>query len=840
MNVYRGTSFLSMTITLALTSLLNNSHAEAADYFNPHAIELDGPLQEAVDLNRFANSGGQVPGTYRVEIYVNGNRIETREVTFVAQGDKLQPQLTVAELKKIGVRLNAYSALKDLPPSTVITDLGSYIPDATSVLLFDKQRLNLSIPQAALNTEANDYVDPALWSQGLPALMLNYGYSGSNTWSDRHAGSSRSSFLNLRSGLNLGAWRLRNYSTYSDDGHSPKQWSSINTYAQRDIQSLKSQFTLGESYTPSEVFDSFQFKGVQLASDENMLPESQRGFAPVIRGIAESNAQVTVRQNGYIIYQAYVAPGAFAISDLYPTSSSGDLEVTIKEANGNERRFIQPFSAVPNMVREGQMKYSLTAGRFSSQLEGASTPAFAQSSLTYGLPLSTTVYGGLLGSENYNSVALGVSHGFGDLGSLSFDITQARTELSDSSNHKGDSYRVQYAKDIIQTGTSFTLAGYRYATEGFYDFQEANEVNADHINTQRTGYNKRRKTQLSVNQSLAGYGSFYISGYQQDYWGQTGHERSLNTGYNISRGGINYNLNYSYTESVGSNRNDQQMSFSIQVPFDKVLPNSWATYSYANSKRGDTSQQIGLSGTALADNNLSYNVQQSHSENYGSSGNMATNYKGTYGEASAGYSSGNGTEQINYGAEGAVLLHPYGVTFSQPLGDSAALVRAPGAKHVKVENSTGVYTDWRGYAVVPYVSAYRKNRIALDTQSLGDNVDLESTTQTVIPTQGAVVLANFVTHVGSRVMMNLSYKGKSVPFGATATIVEADPQAVSNNSIVGGYGEVYLSGVPDRGRLNVQWGNAVGQQCIVDFVLPSKASVEDAVWQVLTMKAECR
>ncbi|MEA7581073.1 fimbria/pilus outer membrane usher protein, partial [Salmonella enterica subsp. enterica serovar Anatum] len=43
---------------------------------------------------------------------------------------------------------------------------------------------------------------------------------------------------------------------------------------------------------------------------------------------------MTIRQNGYVIYQSYVSPGAFAITDLNPTSSSGDLEVTVDEKDG--------------------------------------------------------------------------------------------------------------------------------------------------------------------------------------------------------------------------------------------------------------------------------------------------------------------------------------------------------------------------------------------------------------------------------------------------------------------------------------------------------------------------
>lgn len=94
-----------------------------------------------------------------------------------------------------------------------------------------------------------------------------------------------------------------------------------------------------------------QYQGVNLASDENMLPFSQRGFAPTIRGIANSNAEVSVRQNGYLIYQANVAPGAFEINDISSTSNSGDMEVTIKEADGSERHFTQPYSSVAVMLR---------------------------------------------------------------------------------------------------------------------------------------------------------------------------------------------------------------------------------------------------------------------------------------------------------------------------------------------------------------------------------------------------------------------------------------------------------------------------------------------------------
>lgn len=76
------------------------------------------------------------------------------------------------------------------------------------------------------------------------------------------------------------------------DGSGGDKWDNVYTYIQRSIIPLKSQLTLRDSTSPSDIFDSVPFRGAQLASDDEMLPQSQRGYAPVVRGIARTNAQV--------------------------------------------------------------------------------------------------------------------------------------------------------------------------------------------------------------------------------------------------------------------------------------------------------------------------------------------------------------------------------------------------------------------------------------------------------------------------------------------------------------------------------------------------------------------
>lgn len=807
-------------------------HAEARETFNTHALELDSPGQAVVDLSAFSEADGQLPGTYRVTVYVNGEQQgEAQDIAFVAGSDKkLTAQLTSAMLKAWGVNTAAFPALAALPADKPLEDIDRYIPMASSELRFSKLQLNLSIPQAAMSTTARGWVDPSEWDEGVPAALLNYNLSGSNTWRDGENGSDDNYYANLQSGLNLGAWRLRNYSTWNYDEDNGSHWDSVNTYLQRDIQRLQGQLTLGDSYTPSDIFDSVQFRGAQLASDDNMLPDSLRGFAPIIRGIAQSNAQVTIKQNGYTIYQSYVAPGAFAISDLYPTSGSGDLEVTIKEADGSERTFIQPFSAVPIMQREGRLKYALTAGKYRSGNSDSDEPEFGQITAIYGLSHAITIYGGTLYSEDYQSGAAGLGFGLGELGSVSADITAAHTTLNNDETHDGQSYRVQYSKDFQATDTSFTLAAYRYSTEGFYTFQEANDLRSDSDDGWRLTYNKRQKLQLDLTQSIGSYGSFFVSGYQQDYWHEDGYERTLSTGWNGNINGISYSVSYSYSDYPDSTQPaDQQLAFSIQVPLSRFMPNAWASYSVNTAKHGDTRQQVGLNGTALADNNLSYSLQQSYTNHgVGGSGNINADYKGGQGEITGGYNYDDDTQQVNYGLKGAIVVHPHGITLSQPLGDSLAIVKAPGADDAKVQNNTGVYTDWRGYAVVPYVNAYRKNRIALDTSTLGDGVDIDTAVQTVTPTQGAVVMADFNTRVGRRVLMTLLYRGLPVPFGAQAKMKEG------GSGIVGDDGQVYLTGVPDEGDITVNWNGK--QQCVAHYRLPENA----ANAPVTETEQECR
>ncbi len=51
-----------------------------------------------------------------------------------------------------------------------------------------------------------------------------------------------------------------------------------------------------------------------------------------------------------------------------------------------------------------------------------------------------------------------------------------------------------------------------------------------------------------------------------------------------------------------------------------------------------------------------------------------------------------------------------------------------------------------------YATVYRYNRIALDTNTMGNSIDVEKNISSVVPTQGALVRANFDTRIGVRAL----------------------------------------------------------------------------------------
>lgn len=851
---------LSIPLSFLLISLPLSAQTEL--YFNPRFL-ADDPAAVA-DLSRFENGQEVAPGTYRVDIYLNGGFMSTRDVTFKAEKDsaEIYPCLTRSQLMRFGIK-PTYAANKSQDMADACPPLTKLISGSTVNFNVGQQRLYLTVPQIYMDNQARGYISPDMWDNGINAGLLNYSLTGSNVHNKTGGGNNSYAFLNLKSGVNFDVWRLRDNSTWSYSSGSAKgrknKWQHVNAWLERDITKLQSRLILGDGYTNGDVFDSVNFRGVQLATDDNMLPDSQKGFAPNIRGIARSTAQVSVKQNGYEIYQTTVPAGPFTINDLYAAGNGGDLLVTIKEADGSSRMFTVPWSSVPGLLREGHTRFALTSGEYRSGSDQQDNVRFVQGTLLHGLPSGWTLYGGTQLGSRYRAFSVGVGKNMGLLGAMSLDMTQANARLPDGSMRQGQSMRFLYNKSLNETGTNIQLMGYRYSTRGFYTLADTaySRMSGYNVETEdgtvhvkpafidyyNLAYNKRGRFQVSVTQQIGGSSTLYLTGSRQTYWGKNRADEQLQAGINSAVDDINWTLSYSLTKNAWASDRDHMLAVNVNIPFSHWLrsdsQSAWrqasASYSMTHDLNGRMTNLAGLYGTALEDNNLSYNVQTGYEGggqgSSSGSGNASLNYRGGYGNANVGYSRSENISQLYYGMSGGVLAHADGITLSQPLNDTVVLVKAPGAKNARVENQTGVRTDWRGYAVMPYATEYRENRIALDTNTLADNVDLDDAVVSIVPTHGAIVRAEFNARVGVKLLLNLSFRGKPVPFGAIATLAGSQ-----NGSIVADNGQVYLSGMPLAGRIQVKWGEGADAQCTADYMLP-----QESQGRVLNqLSAECR
>ncbi|MBC3252322.1 fimbrial biogenesis outer membrane usher protein [Serratia fonticola] len=813
---------------------------QAKDYFNP--AFLDDGSGQAVDLSAYETAGGVAEGSYLVDIWMNGKQASTRQVRFskVADGSVI-PELTPTMLKGMGVAVDKIETLKKLPVDKPVGDVKAVIPGATVEFSMAKLRLDLTVPQVDMLEQADGTVDPSLWDEGVPAMMFSYMMSGSRTTMDGQYGmddsTSDSLFGTVNGGVNLGAWRLRSTMTasqYKNRGNGNDTTTSTtdfsNTYLQRDIQRLRASLRAGESSTGGTVFDSVPFRGVQLTSDDSMEPSSKRGFAPVVTGIASTTARVSVRQNGSLIYETTVPPGPFRLTDLY-NAGSGELQVTVTEADGTQHVSTQNISTLSVMKRPGAVEYEVTAGRYSGNngtFVGSHDPLFALATATVGLPWNMTAYGGLLAAQKYQSLAMGLAVSLGVIGAVSLDSTLAHanveTEGEPDETKNGAAFRAQYAKTVDETGTTVNVAAWRYATRDFMTFQDAVTNGYSLQDGQAPWLAERRRSswQANLSQSLGSIGSVFLRASRDDYWNSDRVVNTVGAGFSSSIKGVSYSLNYNEDHTRATDDSwpvNRQASLNLSVPFSLFDPkwesvrNMNANYSITNDNHGRTSQQAGLSGS-LVDNKLSWSASQGHdNQGGGTNGNLSTNWSGSRGSVGVGYGYGPNTKTYNASANGGLVVHQHGVTFTNMLGDAMALVEAPGAGGLKVGSTT---TDSRGYAVVPYLQTYQRNQLMPDTTTLPDGVEMQDTSATVYPTRGALVVAKLRTRVGRQAMLTLNFGGQPVPFGALAALPEED---VDNASIVGDGGMLYLTGAPQKGTLQVKWGNGPDQQCKVNYDL---------------------
>ncbi|UMX88073.1 fimbrial biogenesis outer membrane usher protein [Klebsiella pneumoniae] len=792
------------TVTVVSLSILLGGqsallHAQAT--FNMDLLEKNDHLP-AVDLQRFNQQAGQPPGAYPVSWQVNGVTLDARKTVTFRQNDRgqLTPCLKPEDLLQAGVNP---AVLSQAPSATSRScpELNALLPGSTVNFDFAHQRLVMTIPQALMTHRARDNVPSALWDEGISAFQSNYRYSGASQRT-REGSTERDNYLMLKSGVNLGAWRLRASNSLTANSDDKPQWTTSGAWLERDLTRWQSELTLGDTFTSGDVFDAVQFQGISLASSDAMLPDSQKGFAPTIRGIARTNAQVTVRQNGYVLYQTYVTPGAFVIDDLYPTASSGNLEVAVKESDGEIRRFTQPYASVTSMQREGSLKYNLVAGRYHSD-DASQRPLMMQLSLMRGFAHNLTLFGGLQSAAQYHNLSLGAGQGLGEAGALSLQLLNAR-DRHQQDPIDGRAWQLQYSKGFDRLGTQLTFTGWRYSHQRYATLSEAFSSPGSDDDLQDSD-NKKATLQITASQSLPYDITLYLSLDQDSYWSGGATQRTANMGISSRVHGIAWSLSYSDSRSSHGDEEDDEphsdkvVTLSLSVPLSHLLPGSYAGYT-PTSRPQRCSQMV--SSTDIAGQSRQSSCMSSAKPAIGKTGPAAGRFDGWVQQWKGRFESASHDLQSARpnGQRGHSDSHRHGGSLyaAERMALSSRLTPVPGCDPANQET---IATQCDGYAVLPFATAYHRNDVSLDSHSL-ENVDSRTWTSTPVSNATRWFGALSQLHVGYKALFTLQSRDEPPRQRSTrqSTPTASLPARVRCTA---GFGA--------KGTLYAQWGQAPQQ-----------------------------
>lgn len=861
-NVSMTRTMPKKTLLAAFCALLYSQYGLTADVVEYDSSFLMGDGAMAIDVSRYSDGNPTPVGTYTVKVFVNEKPVTSLTIPFIDIGKKsaeacLTPknlaQLHIKQPESVGEKAILKKGDEE---SGNCLNLPALIEHSSVDFDMGEQRLDIIVPQASVNKGYEGYVEPSLWESGIPAALLSYninGYHNTNNGIDND-----SMYAAFNTGVNLGAWRFRANGNYNwtDDGGS--NFDFQNRYVQRDLPALRSQLIIGEAYTTGETFDSVSIRGARLYSDSRMLPSQLANYAPVIRGVANSNAKVTITQSGYKIYESTVPPGPFEINDLSPSGYGSDLIVTIEEADGSKRTFSQPFSSVTQMQKPGVGRWDISAGEVNDD-DLRDDPYMGQGTYYYGLNNYLTVYTGVQATNNHYLAGLlgvGLNTPFGALG---LDVTHSRTEIPDDKTYQGQSYRLTWNKLIEPTNTSFNVAAYRYSTQDYLGLNDALQLIDDakykddgDRDTMNNYARMKNQITLSISQPLQDgemdYGSFYLSGSWTDYW-VTGDSRSdytLGYGKGFSWGSMSLNLQRTWDED---GEKDDSLYINFSIPLANLLGGESRRSGFTNLStqmrtdfNGGHSLSMNSSGNN-EDNTLNYSVNtgytmQKEDKDISDVGGYAS-YQSPWGDISASASANSDSNrQYSLSTDGGFVLHRGGLTFTNDNfsnNDALVLVKAPGAKGARINGGSSTIDRW-GYGASNALSAYRENQISLDIDTLENDIELKSTSTMLVPRDGAVVFASFETDQGRSAIVNITRSdGKVIPFGAE--VYEGSVQ-IGN---MGQGGQAFVRGINESGELTVRWfENNQPTRCSATYQLPTDQQTVGSSQTLLLNNITCR
>lgn len=814
----------------------NISQAALAEDIEFNTDVLDIKERDNFDLSQFSKEGYILPGTYTMMVQVNKVNVAEFPVTFSAsvKDPKTSEACITPEIAaQLGLKEAVQKSLqwdetgKCLKPESlegikVKGDLGT-------------STLAISIPQIFMDFTAPDWDPPSRWDNGIPGVMFDYNFNAQTRRQTDDNSRDNSLTGNGTVGANIGPWRLRadwqaqlnsnennedlggendNNENRETSSHN-MDWSRI--YAYRAIAALRAKLTVGEDYLDSDMFDGFRFAGASLVSDDDMLPPNLRGYAPEVVGVANTDAKVIIKQEGRVLYEQQVAAGPFRIQNLND-AVSGKLDVRVEEQDGRVQTFQVNTANVPYLTRPGSVRYKLALGKPTDFDHHTNGPSFATGEYSWGVSNGWSLYGGGIGSSDYNSLAIGIGRDLLMFGALSFDVTKSWAHLPGevNENPSGASYRLSYSKEFEEYDSQVTFASYRFSDRDYMSMDEFLSVRNEEQNTQ----NNKETYTLSFNKNFSSLGaSIYLNYSRETYWDEESNNRyDISFSRNFDWGSFkNMSVSLTAFRTQYQNEDDKGFYLSLSLPVG-----DYGRVSY-NSSVGQGSNSNTVSYYDQIDDHNNYQLSAGYGDRGQASGSFSHEGDKADVDVNASYEGGS-YSSLGMSVRGGltatakgVALHPVGM-----MGGTRLVVDTDDVAGVPVQGyGASVESNRFGTAVIADVNSYYRTTASVDLDNLPDNVEATSSvTAPLTLTEGAIGYRKLGVISGEKAMAIIRLSDGSAPPLGALVVNQKDQQT----GVVDDGGNVYLSGIQPNGKMNVKWDDEIRCTISLPGKLPTASS----------------
>lgn len=718
------------------------------------------------DVAEFFEKVRFLPGTHTVTVRVNAAHSYELDVMFDDNG-QLCVNNTFFDVLK----------LKPLPLLDACNTPATLWMGAEVKLYPGTFRIELLLPEYAfdpLKISGEQY--------GGYAAILNYDLYGQRFSSIY--GQQKSLQGTIFPGINMLNWVIRNRSQFSTS--TDQRFRSYETAAIKAIPTLKARLEIGQFGAQNTLFAGLPLTGIQLMSDQNQV--DGRLLIP-FTGIADSQANVEVRQRGRTVYQTMVSPGPFSLDNLGHAVSGVETEVEITEADG--RKKVQTLVPQRMMNNSSHPLFQLGFGRYRSyrnNQSGISPPALLVGERKISLRQASDIVMGGIFSRKYQTIMLRHNH----------DNLSGAISYSNGRQQRGIQLDTQL-QFTPSRQTSFSLTS-MYRTAGA---QGADEGLAEYNESAGGGMHMALGASLSL--SLPKWGTLaYSASFNRYYQTNSALTHALSASHPLGAGALNLTLQASANDPLsifayiswplGQNR----VSARMQAGGNR-LGSSGVNF------QGQPNDYWGYSMDMLNSKNntqLSGNIQMTTPYNLMTAGMSSNN---------------NGSKSINTSSSGS-LAYANGtwLASSSKVGDTLAVVDTGGTPGIKLQASGAgnTTTDYAGHALLSSILPYQDNNIQIDTQALPLNLHLNTTSASLKLAYGTVGWQHFrVTEVKQLLLTIKAIDGSAMPVGASVYD--------SNGGFLGtlmGEGNLMLVNEDIGKSLQVRPANA--QVCRVEYSVP--------------------